>query len=332
MTYKSILVVNALNGSLPLVLRKRYPSATITCAEAFPFFRAHLAKLGFEVTDWDTIGDMKFDLVIGNPPYQNTHGAKRWPIWHDFVVKSIELSSQHVVLVTPSSWIGAGSYPAKDEIWNHLQTCNLDVQKYFDVGSTFSWFQLDVTTHSDSFELISDGKSYTIPKTLNWLPAKIDLCSLSINSKVFNKPCFEFRRGECHTSQKHKFGDTGWRVFHTHAQELFYVDEPANYKKTKVAFTLSGDTKPKIGSLFGMSQATAYAVIDKNHKKTAQSVFGGKLFQWILQNNKWSGWNSLDVIKQLPHVDLDRSWTDQQLYQLFDLSAEEISYVETHVK
>jgi hypothetical protein len=66
---KTILVINALNGVFPLVLQKKYPHAKITCAEIFPFYKHHLRNLGFEVMDWDCVGDMKFDLVIGNPPY-----------------------------------------------------------------------------------------------------------------------------------------------------------------------------------------------------------------------------------------------------------------------
>ena len=64
----SILVVNALNGVLPLQLRKSYPSAKITCAEVFSFYKDHLERIGFEVVDWENFSDMKFDLVIGNPP------------------------------------------------------------------------------------------------------------------------------------------------------------------------------------------------------------------------------------------------------------------------
>jgi Eco57I restriction-modification methylase len=66
---KAICAINALNGSLPLTLRERYPSAKITCAEVFPYLKDHLARLGFDVMDWYRIGDMKFDIVIGNPPY-----------------------------------------------------------------------------------------------------------------------------------------------------------------------------------------------------------------------------------------------------------------------
>lgn len=43
--------------------------------------------------DW---GDMKFDVIVGNPPYQKG-------LWRKFVSKSLQLSSKHVCLVAPDA-------------------------------------------------------------------------------------------------------------------------------------------------------------------------------------------------------------------------------------
>jgi len=92
----NILVVNALNGSIPLVLREKYPSAKITCAEVFPFFKDHLVRLGFQVVDWDEVGDMKFDMVIGNPPYLKG-------MWQSFIEKACEISNDKVMIIAPNA-------------------------------------------------------------------------------------------------------------------------------------------------------------------------------------------------------------------------------------
>jgi len=329
-SYNSILVVNALNGVLPIVLREAYPEARIVCGEVFPFFHEHLRSLGFEVVDWDEI-DMKFDLVIGNPPYQNTHTAKRWPLWHEFVIKAKALSNQHVALVTPNSWIGAGTSDVKAAIWESLTYCNMDVGKHFDVGSTFSYFLLDVNTKSETFDVYTKKGVVTVPRTVSWLPNDISPESIAINQKFFQTPTFGFKRGECHTSNKENFDSSGFAVFHTNAQTLYWKREPPNYTAYKAAISLSGYSNFKMGKDFGVSQAAAYLLLDAREIAPAESLFSSRLFTWILQVNKWSGWNSLDVIKFLPKLPLTTEWSDNQLYEHFKLTDDEIKLIETAV-
>lgn len=59
----------------------------------------------------EVFGNMKFDVIIGNPPYQletGSGGAQSTPLYNKFIEEAIKLNPKYISMITPSRWFYGG--------------------------------------------------------------------------------------------------------------------------------------------------------------------------------------------------------------------------------
>ena len=193
---KSILVLFSYE-MLPVLKELRYTNVTLGIDNVTPVVY-HMAKYyECKVVNVEDLEDMEFDVVLGNPPYQDTkedgtRKSKTVNLWSKFISLAMDISSPtgRVAMITPNSWLspsadlsGEHKIDGESRLWDVFNSYStyanvIDVAQHFKgVGSTFGYFVVDKSKH-DGLRF-SDGAD----TSLGFLPkSNIDIVRKKLSS------------------------------------------------------------------------------------------------------------------------------------------------------
>ncbi len=285
----------------------------------------HLVISDFLSYDW---GKMKFDVIVGNPPYQSEKRTGTQPLWPLFVNKGYDLLADngYLGMITPNKWCGHTANVIKGDV--HLYgdifrykmiACNIqECSKHFPgVGSyanSFSWFlianagrnQFGAATLDGLFEVKADWFQNLPLRSLNQITA-------SIVQKVSTGKTFDFKQ----VSVGFENRNTGAVVI-SMAQRMHYDRLNVYWDKNSTVKSTSKSTISQV-------------VFGKSSQKKIDAVFKSKLYRF-LYSIYWNNDNfSTSFYNSLPYVDLNKMWTDQELFELFGLTEDEITYIQKYL-
>lgn len=326
--------------------------------------------------DIKEIFDMKFDVIIGNPPYQLSDGggtgSSAMPLYHKFVQKAKELNPRYITMIIPSRWFtgGRGLDSFRKEMLSDKRIkCLVDFPNskecfpsnsieggvcYFLWDKDYNGDCLTTTINGDLKQeiirpLLEDGLDIFIRDSFAIsILRKVQLydeCSVSdiVSSRLPYGIESSFIGADFYTN-------TNYIQLYS-KQGIQFVSRKDVIKNQKWI----ENYKVFIGKAYGNGKTAPYKVINNAILGERNSVCSEtylsignwesedealnfisysntKFFRFLLFLRKISQNMTKSTYGFIPMQDFSKPWTDQELYEKYGLTQEEIDYIEAMIR
>lgn len=128
----------------------------------------------------ERIFNMRFDVIISNPPYQLSTGqgqSQASPLYHNFILQAMKLNPRYISMIIPSRWFSGGmgldAFRAQilsDERMSKIVDYSLSTDCFpgVDIAGGVNYFLWDREHKGDcEYTYIDNGESITLQRKLN---------------------------------------------------------------------------------------------------------------------------------------------------------------------
>lgn len=264
--------------------------------------------------------DMKFDVVIGNPPYQEStktikdENNKQGGLWWKIVKKAMNHVKEDgiIAMVVPTSLFSAGGFGTKLHKVSELKSNDFTLKKvwnnvdeYFNVGIRISAF-IAKKDKSTTVNVVDLSETFDVDYTI---PVPFD----------FNKTTFSIIKKCIDLSHKWPFTERD----NSNPNDAVIKINGGRYKIYEKLF---------IGYNIDTTHSAQTMIIDSNKIEEYNSIFKSKLFRFIFKiYGGESGQSSTGILQKLPNLSTNKIWTNDEIYSFFNLTEYEINYIENYV-
>jgi site-specific DNA-methyltransferase (adenine-specific) len=322
----------------------------------------------------EEIFNMKFDVIVGNPPYQLSDGGfgrSAVPIYNRFVEQAKKLNPRYLIMIIPSRWFGGGKGLSnfRSEMLNDAQIRKIvDFENSSDVfpgvsiagGICYFLWEKDSTGLCEITNVHQDTQ-VTSKRRLNEFDTFIRVGQavpivrkvLAKNEKHMHEQVSSYKPFGLRTFVKPQ--KTGDIILHWQKGEGPYKRNEITVgvemiDKWKVISSRSGhehagnpgaDGKRRVlakievlppGTICTETYLVIGSYLKEEHARNLVTYMKTRFFRFLLSLSMYSHSITKDTYEFIPILDMTKHWSDNQLYRRYDLSKDEIDFIESRIR
>lgn len=327
----------------------------------------------------EKIFNMKFDVIISNPPYQLSDGgqaASAKSIYQLFVLQCKKLNPRYISMIIPARWYSNGKGQGMNEfrqemLFDDRISSLIDFKNSNDcfpgvnIAGGVCYFLWEKDYHGKcSITNISNNIANTTTRYLNEFDVLVrDNTAISIIRKInifsndmFNKyvksynyfAIRSFERGiESPKTNNDVILLTSQGRGHYPIKKITDKEQILDKYKVVITYAMSGGNKPSSDGNYqvvsSLQVLNPYEVCTETY--LILGVFNSfekannlityvktKFFRFLLLQALTSIHITKDSFQFVPMQDFSKPWTDEELYKKYNLSQEEIDFIESMIK
>jgi len=314
---------------------------------------------------------MKFDVIIGNPPYQMSDGSGKGagatPIYDKFIETAIRLKPTYLSMIIPSRWFtgGRGLDSFRKKMLEDKRF--VEIHDYEDANECFPGVEIKGGVnyflwskhHSGKCRFITYKKNKKVSESIRDLsqfnfvvryneamPILEKMLSFNIESfmkLVLPAKPFGFRtyfKGDIKSSKNSVKIFVNKGIGYVKRQEIKINTHIVDEHKVILPYAFGSgnpesDRVKPIYSPPGTCCSETYLVIGPFESKEACqnviSFLNTKFFHFCITLKKNTQHATRKAYELVPLMDFSKSWDDAELYDYFKLSKDDISFIENTI-